>query len=260
MKFKFIISIGLTVLLAACGSKGNQNDSQTHLDQASIDKIINGITRSAEDLPQFVKVYTRFADDQYGGCTGTVVNTRSVLTAAHCVMNAQEIVIQLGDDDNGRVISAESYSMGAGYDGTDINDDIALVAMREDIGLPVLPLTNQGFQTGEPAMIVGFGLEDGENGSYGTRRSGTVYITDATQGHWVAQYDGNQSNPCFGDSGGPLIKMITDANGNVTGTALAGVVSAGTHPTCGMGDTTFYTRIDLYIASLESLSSGIPVI
>lgn len=257
--YKILILLVLSVALG-CNHNGKSSDSSKYMEQVAIDKIINGIVRTSEELPQFVKIYTKFSEEQYGGCSGTVVGKTEILTAGHCVINAQQIIVKLGDSEDGRVIGVKTYHLGSGYTGESIVNDIALLETTEEIGLPLLPITSQKFQLGEPAMIVGFGLEDGEKGSFGVRRSGTVYMQEATPQHWVAQYDGSQSNPCFGDSGGPLIKIITDENGEMVGTALAGIVSAGTHPTCGMGDTTFYTRIDLFIESLLQLSPGIPVI
>ncbi|MCB0337143.1 MAG: trypsin-like serine protease [Bdellovibrionales bacterium] len=259
MKLKISLVFCLALGISACSSGGDSAQKE-YMDSKEVDKIINGIVRSSAELPQYVKIYTQYGEDEYGGCTGTAIGDKQILTAAHSVYNARAIVVEIGDDETAGTVAVERYHTGAGYDGTTPQDDIALLVLQNSAGLPVLPLTEQGFENGEPAMIAGFGLEDGVNGSFGVRRSGTVYIQDTTQDHFVAQYDGAQSNPCFGDSGGPLIKMLTDVEGNVTGTALAGLVSFGTHEACGMGDTTYYTKVTNFLDSLLALSPGTPVI
>ena len=243
LKAGLLMFILLTV--SACGGGGSVS-----VQSGFSAKVLNGAEADQSELPQYVKVKTEASDGAYSGCTGTVIGAAAVLTAAHCVFSGHNLVVQTGDD-NGPLFYPVKIFIGQSYDGVSSRHDIAVIVTDRVIERPALPLLGSTRPVpGEEIMVVGFGVEDGEDGEYGTLRHGNMKLREVTPEQLVVVYDGEGSNVCFGDSGGPAIYFVTDASGNSAGPAVAGVVSGGTDPACGEGDTTYFTSVEPFISNI----------
>ena len=204
-------------------------------------KIINGTACSASEQnssPIVRLTITYQNQSQPGLCTGTAIEPRTILTAAHCVENVFSIdvaststttsVIGLGVHPN---YSTQTSS---------VFNDIAILITENDLRVPVYPLlASRRAITGEPAVIAGFGNDSSMNNGF--FQAGNLIVDQVTDNHIITNFNGDTTNPCTGDSGGPI---LLDQNGSK---AIAGVVSFGTNVgnnECGPGDSTFYTSVE----------------
>jgi len=137
-------------------------------------------------------------------CTGTMVASQVVLTAAHCVDYRDEDF----DYDSGAFmihssVSSETFThhiVGYRSFGTGIGDaDLALLHLREPItGLTPLPLRADEPADGEPATIYGYGTNDCSP----SRASGDL---DGNKRRYDFTWGNDPHAICAGDSGGPTL-------------------------------------------------------
>jgi V8-like Glu-specific endopeptidase len=200
-------------------------------------RVYGGVPTEGDEFSQVVSV-------QVGAilCTGTVVDTQLVLTAAHCFASQPDpadIAIKIGND-----ISSPEATVGAtawaqhpefciGNDCTEDIHDFAYIVLDTPLQFSdgfATPLSSQEefddyMRTGQGVWVVGYG-ED-EEGTKGVKRKVETSITKFTEqgGEFFAGGDGKDS--CSGDSGGPAL-IVEDGR-----IRLAGVLSRGYD--CGEG-------------------------
>lgn len=187
------------------------------------------------------------SDLSQGVCTGSVLNERFIVSAAHCL--DQAIAVQAVV--TGVVIGAERIHIhpqfSSDQSGVVFFKDVALIEFAEALPAATSPfavLTEEDVQVGEEVILAGV-AEHQQNSSPAVDQFqlapllvGNAYITEVTNDHLFTRAEGKSSNPCRGDSGGPL---LVAREGRFM---LAGVVSSGTsREGCGRGDTTLYTSL-----------------
>jgi V8-like Glu-specific endopeptidase len=180
-------------------------------------------------------------------CTGTLVAPRVVLTAAHCVENADapQVLSVVFAAEPARALPAERVravegrlhpAWRAG------EDDIGVLILAEDAPVTPLPLDGAALPTelvGQTTRVVGFGLDD--QGMTGTRRSGTARVTAVEAGTFSIEAAPGMS--CGGDSGGPSFLSVNGIE------CLVGVTSFG-DLSCTRGTN---TRVDVHAAFLQAI-------
>lgn len=238
-------------LLAACDSSAkskisvaSNNSSSNTGSGTSINiqqKIINSAPVDATTSPQIVaiKISSSTGDAL---CSGTVVAPQTVLTAGHCFENVYfraEIQTSNGFLNVAKILVHPNYQaapeLGA------IFNDLAILYVP-DLNLPSLPiLLSRSPQAGDIISTFGFGIN--QSGESGFLQNGLTKIAIATPNHLFTEpFDGEISNACNGDSGGPAILGFTDEFGN-QGFGIVGLVSSGTQVGCVEGDITLYTNL-----------------
>jgi hypothetical protein len=187
--------------------------------------IVNGVACTDQQADRSSVVWLQLLGSDglaVAFCSGTVIDTKSVLTAAHCLTGATKgVAAYMG---TGKIpITTKEFYASPGYTGTTSSSlDVGVVIFTESLErTPVPLLTSRAARPGESAVIAGWGT-DGVNGGGSTLRAGTLTVSRVTDTYIEADYSASASSICSGDSGGPLLI----SNGGSW--AVAGVTSSVT--------------------------------
>ena len=244
---KLLLILILNFSLISCGGGSDSDDS----DAVSLDsginacsvfgrnekvtsRIINGQSCSGSGSVVRLRIVD-FEGLTVGFCSGTVIASREILTAAHCFSEGVSILTILTPSEN---IPAESVAIHPSFFDLELTGefDVAIVKSRKDLSIPPSPiLVSQQAVPDEEAIIAGFGLDENENS--GTFRAGKMIISAVRSDGIIANFDGSTSNTCLGDSGGPL--FINNAGSFIQ----AGITSSGVVDDCGPGDISRFTNL-----------------
>ena len=180
------------------------------------------------------------------GCGGSLIADRWVMSAAHCVTDAQsgrvrdadEVALVLGApnlNSTDRIVRfVSSVTVHPEYNRANNRNDIALLELSEPVSLQPITLSNTANPVpndGEIATVAGWGATSETGG--GTRQLQEtdlpIVSTNACQSLYGSIIDGPsmvcaggaRQDACFGDSGGPL--FVTRGDQFIH----AGVVSFG---------------------------------
>lgn len=215
---KSAVGISLALLLSACGATTQQTGSIEFSDQSQ--NIVGGRNLDPAS-PMSRHVVGLYGAKNGGGfiCTGTLIATNIIMTAAHCVETDQMVVVfshnlvgtlQAKDLNKVRPVVAKLvHSKWTGQVQNKDTGDIALIKFKGSAPLgytPAVLLSSSTFLV--PGVLVqqaGFGLDNPEmdTGS-GVLRTALVRIASNTHSATeivVDQRDGR--GVCSGDSGGP---------------------------------------------------------
>lgn len=254
---RFVLT-GAILLLSGCGGgdgsgQAPANDACSLLGLPTLSlKIINGSVCGELSSSPVVRVVTVDNSRRVRTfCSGTMITSREVLTAAHCfVRRSSGTYISYGEFSGARLVAAESVDIHPGYTALGASgsestfNDIAVIHLEENVPLPPLPLlTSRALREGSLLSIFGYGSD--ENGEFSgvDLRSGQMLVDSVTENHIIAVYEGEGSNACQGDSGGPLVASLRGVP------LLAGVTATGTLEGCGPGDRSYFMNL-----SSESIS------
>jgi V8-like Glu-specific endopeptidase len=244
------------VLALSCVSCGASDDEPI----VAANTIVNGTVET--DAPWAVMVVQQTAGStRVRLCTGTVIGSRAVLTAKHCVYRdpgsttweavpISELTVRMGLNfrTSTRTVSVVSVRTtdGAYRDGDGRNgDDVAVLVTSDDLGIAPKPLARTAVARGATVQIFGYGYTvagAADPMNLGGIHRGSAMV--ATVESNVFSTTGSQWT-CTGDSGGPAL----NAQGEVIG-----VTSIG--PTGCRVSTSYYTRVDRYLGLIEGMSTS----
>ncbi|MFK7994617.1 MAG: serine protease [Granulosicoccus sp.] len=251
-------------------------------------RIVGGVPTSIEQVPATVALLNRSRVELDGDlfqaqfCGGTVIASRWVLTAAHCVvdvlgktMAADRILVLTGSEDLDNPINQPIPVLRIiahpGYISVEQGRDIALLELEFDSLVQPIPLDTLPVELDEQAFIAGWGAvnaqSEGQRQSFPKQLRGAfVNMTPgANCGTLFPSYRGftNETiicagaaaggrDSCQGDSGGPLYRVNVVEN---TVSAITGITSWGI--SCGVASNPgIYTNVSSYINWIQGSIGG----
>jgi trypsin len=205
--------------------------------------VVGGSPAADGEFPFMASLQSKGADGTDGHfCGGSVIGTRWVLTAAHCLVDTKpgEIQVAVGRTDiddlsTGQTLTADRIVVHPDYADTG-TFDAALVHVTADIASPAVALTEVGEDSlerqGAPLTVAGWGTEffGSPFVPSGLKSVDLTAVADdacTTNGLMGFQADSELcaealgGDSCQGDSGGPLFGTVA---GRVT---QVGIVSYG---------------------------------
>ena len=255
MKNRLVTLLLMSVIFAGCTNSGGDDDdssasgdplrTNTCGDIGLNTKIINGTP--CQDSRSPVVSLNLFTENGQGAlCSGTFLSSTHILTAAHCFEDVATgvAVLPSGPVPIKRVVAHPKLSPGTtNYDGKTIRIltyDLAIVELVRSVSTPTLPiLGSRTMRSGENISIFGFGLTEKE--TVGELRSGEMRSARVDEALIIAEFNGQGSNTCNGDSGGPVAVLSDPASPN-SPFAIVGVTSAGTSTSCKSGDISLFAN------------------
>ncbi|KRZ03743.1 Plasminogen [Trichinella zimbabwensis] len=233
---------------AQCGVQNVPPTAMENKRKVAYLRIVNGTQARPGSWPWIASLQTKVSNKHY--CGATLISTRWLLTAKHCVIgaNPEDLVVQLGAHDlasnTGMIMDLSNIYYIPEHSFNPVLHDIALLKLEQDVPTPFvnninvacLPDGNEKLLPETPCVAVGWGK------TLGTGRAGVLhqavlpvikreicnaeryYNKSITAEEICAGYLEGGRDSCQGDSGGPLVCSEDNKRW-----ILQGIVSWGFH-------------------------------
>jgi len=235
-----------TAPIAGDGSDGAQQSDGTEKTGTTQQAIVNG----DDDDSDPAAVALMLNGSVY--CTGVLVTTNVVATAAHCVTPTPPDQVYFGNDPSnkkkGTFIDVTTSRVHPDFDEDTLVNDIAVVGLAATAPTAPLNVFVKEFDDsyiGLEIRLIGFGATGPDNTQNLRKRTGTTAITSYTNDDF--RFRPAPSQTCVGDSGGPAVAKIGDHE------AVIGLTSSGDSNCASYGRD---MRIDRYLPFIQGYAKA----
>ncbi|MEP6654650.1 MAG: S1 family peptidase [Myxococcales bacterium] len=235
------------------------------------DQRTGALTAGILDAGDAAVVAIMFAD--HAACTGVLVATRVVLTAAHCLVvhSAMPRVLFGSDAANPQAVidvDADGIFVHADFSPLSRAHDIAALVLQQDAPVGISPLAMAPrLRAGAGASVVGEGVgvrlvgfgHDSDPVAAGAphvKREGTATITSLAAD--MITLSPAPSQACLGDSGGPVLATAPGGAEVLAGLVLGGITSCVDAATALRVDAYADSFITPVIAGAGMMGTGQP--
>ncbi|XP_076636759.1 uncharacterized protein LOC143349409 [Colletes latitarsis] len=243
-----------------CGLPSTQKNSRL----SYFMRIIGGRPAIRGSWPWQIAVLNRFRE---AFCGGTLISSRWVLTAAHCIR--KRLYVRIGEHDltvkegTELELRVDSVTIHPEYDADTVDNDVAMLRLPIALtpspsrGIVCLPAPNQPLPVNQLCTIIGWGksrvtdhfgtdvLHQAQIPIVSAEACRDVYIDyRITDNMFCAGYRRGKMDSCAGDSGGPL--LCRDPRKSDHPWTIFGITSFGEG--CGKrGKFGIYARLSNYV-------------
>ena len=250
----------LVLLSCSCGGGGGEPDvvpQRNACDDIQLNaKIIDGTACQMPERSAVTRLVLVDAAGKQAYCTGVLLSSTKILTAAHCFEDSPVRVVAV----HGEPLRTAGQYEAEGWvlhpnrrsEGLYIVNDVAIVLLAEPIEAPVLPLLiRTSVPKGAVVSIFGYGQDEAGTFDFEELKSGEMKVAAAERDYLRADFFGEGSNTCLGDSGGPLLYTVDGV------AAVAGITSTGQREDCLANDQSFFVNLQS-VAILNFIQEIVP--
>ncbi|XP_023951785.2 trypsin alpha-3-like [Bicyclus anynana] len=226
-----------------------------------LSRVVNGQTIDISQVPYHAAIRRKTSAGWLYTCGATVITTKALLTAAHCVITTQSDPLQFrvavgtaSRSSGGTVYDVKSVFIHEKYSTLTLENDIAMIVTSKkmvfdkNVDSAFIPEPNFDLPVGTAALVTGYGMTSYEGSASSVLRAATVevvaqdictrayrQIAKISEGMLCAFANNPPRDACQGDSGGPLVTQGT----------LIGIVSWG-EECANLSYPGVYTRVSQY--------------